>query len=223
MRLTLDTTQRTVYHQQCARSECSKPVGARSSKWVIMPDRTDSRYCFSSCAFNHMAGFIPQTPSSKLLKQLSAAFIGLPRPSSRIKVTHHEAAEAVTRDDQVQKQLEVVEQSMAMLRRRQQIVAQLIEGAESLPPLEVKTTTTVKKKGGARSTGEDRPCGWSARLLWADEDVERWDETQEGPDDVCMAPRRRCDRHAGWLKSVPLSMTVEEQQLVSGRVFQWDS
>lgn len=163
-----------------------------------------------------MAGFIPQTPTPKLLKQLSAAFIGLPRPSSRIKVTHHEAVDPVTSDDQVQKQLDVVEQSMAMLRRRQEILAQLMDGAENLPPLEVKTTTAAKKKGGARSTAEDRPCGWSARLLWADDEVEGWDEAGAGPDDVCMAPRRRCDRHAGWLKSVPLSMTVEEQQLVSG-------
>lgn len=165
-----------------------------------------------------MAEQIPPTMSNKLLKQMTTAFVGLPRPQSRFKTTHHVANVPTTdlNDDHapLQAQLEVVDAALQLLSKRQRIFEQAMAqceptGGVQANPAAAKSST--KKKGSTRPSTDDRPCGWTERLIWSDEEVSAWDGSppdvevpgEEGGEvdlqrgDYCHNPRRRCDRHQG--------------------------
>jgi COMPASS component SPP1 len=166
-----------------------------------------------------MAGQIPVTMSNKLLKQMSSAFIGLPRPQTGFQTTHHVTAPTkLTSVDpvaRIEKQIEAVDAALALISKRRQIVEQAMARCEAAAGVQVAAAQPkpAKKKGQVRSGAEDRPCGWSERLTWSDEEVEAWDgsdeplpEPLEGEDagaatrlpaGCCTNPRRRCDRHQG--------------------------
>jgi hypothetical protein len=105
-------------------------------------------------------------------------------------------------------------------------------------------TKSKSKSKPAGASSDDRPCGWSGVLIWDEHEVGDWDgevpilpeELQRPADadvaaaeiaeringaregmgewDWCDRPRKRCERHAGWQKTVPLSLEREAEELV---------
>lgn len=150
-----------------------------------------------------MAGQIPPQASNKLLKQLSSAFIGLPKPVLGITTTSHQPIASAPVSDtlaSVQNQIKRVENAIEILNKRLKLLENAMTTCENLALVPLHTTSTAnpkKKKGAQRSGGEDRPCGWTERIIWDDEAVSSVLPGDETVGEVCLNPRRRCDRHQG--------------------------
>lgn len=105
-------------------------------------------------------------------------------------------------------------------------------------------TKSKSKSKPAGASSDDRPCGWSEVIIWDEQEVGDWDgdvpilpeELQQpanaegdaaeiaeringarqgmGEWNWCDRPRKRCERHAGWQKTVLLSLEREAEELV---------
>lgn len=202
---------------RCVREICGRP-GVKVRTESKRRQKLMVRYCSSTCAFQHMAEQIPPTMSNKLLKQMTAAFVGLPRPPTRFQTTHHlpETPKIPTVDiaSALQAQLDAINNALRLLNQRQKILEQAIARCEPSGGAQANAVAVkaAKPKKGSRPATEDRSCGWTQRLLWSDEEVLVWDGTgfaddrpgEEAVDeavtareDFCLNPRRRCDRHQG--------------------------
>lgn len=122
-----------------------------------------------------------------------------------------------------------------LVSKRQSLVNVLVDRCDALPPIsrsdaiDADAAAAMKKKKSKTKSGgavDDRPCGWSAVLVWDDEAVQGWngqvppgvgvgegegmevdvnvDESGEGGAAGageewmwCERPRKRCDRHSG--------------------------
>ena len=168
-----------------------------------------------------MAEQIPPTTNAKALKQLTSFFIGLPRPMVPVSVTHllDHLDPVIPNQDMMSaltEKIAAVEQQITVVQKRQAILQSAIARCETLvlpSMINGDDEMTGKKK---RSGGDDRPCGWDRRLISSERvilcmaDVEQ----EDGPQ-PCMQPRRRCDRHQGWQKTISASLEVESNQLVN--------
>lgn len=143
----------------------------------------------------------------------------------------------------ITKQIESVKAAIQLVQRRQQILENVVARCETLPPLAGTTNGTTEpapaasskssKKSSSRKGGasDDRPCGWERRLIWDDDAVLAAPEPpapaaeEPGPDAAavaeedadrapCLNPRRKCDRHTGWQKTVAALLENEAYQLV---------
>ena len=162
-----------------------------------------------------MAEQVPPTANKKLLKQLASAFIGLPPPKIQVISTHHVHMNPIpssNRDEAqgLRDQIQVVTTAMHIVDRRREILQEAIANCENLPLVNMsngdaatgKRSKDAKGVKGVKGGGEDRPCGWDARLVWDDAEVQGWSgDVDEGGEagQVCMVARRRCDRHQGWV------------------------
>ena len=169
-----------------------------------------------------MAEQVPPTTNKKLLKQLSSVFVGLPAPKSNVSVTHHFDTHLTTSTTEqttasLSEQISAINRALSDVTRRQEILQHTITRCETLilpaaSEAEVGDKKSKKRPGG----GDDRPCGWDKKLVWTDEEVEQWrpDEDDGMDGEACMAPKRRCDRHQGWQKTMTASLDLEAGQLV---------
>lgn len=68
--------------------------------------------------------------------------------------------------------------------RQSAALQETIAAADALPLVKLANEThgKQKKRKGSSSLAEDRPCGYPTG------------------DEVCLRPRRRCERHLGWQK-----------------------
>lgn len=213
------TAQRTIYKQVCKRDGCRKSVAGSSSK-----------FCSSQCAFRYSQAMLGAITNKTAIKQLSKALTSFPRPKLGVTVEHHVPAKSETSifsvyDDTqtqlltLQKRQEGAQKAMERIQKRQALLRNAVDRCEQLPPIAATETEESQQKGKKRKAGrpaDDRPCGWEASLIAEDEEVEELvkgegDEMEvvEGEREVCMLPRRRCDRHQGWQKTVAVSLDLE--------------
>ncbi|ORX38412.1 hypothetical protein BD324DRAFT_649781 [Kockovaella imperatae] len=209
------TPLRTSYKRVCRREHCDKSLTDAKQK-----------YCSSACAFRHMAAQVPPTSNTKLLKQMSAFFVGLPAPKPNVSVIHHLGAmpsKPAHQDNEMAaltRQMAVVDQAIATLSKRQEVLRQVIAQCDTLVSpsagndVEMADKKSKKRPGG----GEDKPCGWDRRLTLSDDEMASliMDELSQNREDntrVCMLPKRRCDRHQGWPKVFTASLDLEMAQL----------
>lgn len=80
--------------------------------------------------------------------------------------------------------------------RQQEALRRAVEIADSLPMMQLqgdalpaKSKAKKRKGGGSSGPTEDRPCGFDQRLLATSEE-------NDVVSQVCMNPRKKCDRHA---------------------------
>lgn len=143
----------------------------------------------------------------------------------------------------IKHQLGEIEASLELVKKRQAILQKAIERSEALSPVtvtvnqeaEAASKSRKKKKGGGgggASGGEDKQCGWDKRLIWDDEQVMVWRNEADANDNkdhdaeaevveeiqICSLPKRRCDRHGGWQRTIGVSLEVEQGGLVSCHV-----
>lgn len=176
-----------------------------------------------------MKAFTDSITVKKTLKQLSTTFAAYPKPPS-VQIIHHADVTVPGTGTEVanpaQQLLSVVQSQMAamtaaleLVRRRQQILQQAIDHAESLAPVVIAQEdirgSKNKRKSGTGPT-EDKQCAWDPRLIWTDDQVKTWSaDGQDGGEGICELAKKRCDRHSGWQKTIAISLEVEERQLVS--------
>ncbi|WVR09469.1 hypothetical protein IAU60_006536 [Kwoniella sp. DSM 27419] len=177
-----NTAQRTIYKKVCKRDGCMRSVAGSISK-----------FCCSSCAYQHSHSLVASMSNKKTLKQLAKTFIQYPPPSLGITVTQHGADPSTqgskslgshskaTRLSSVQAQIEQVEIAVDLVKARQEILRQAIERCEALHPVAnaldeeaEEVSKKSKKKKGSSGPKEDRPCGWVRRLIADDGEVQRW-------------------------------------------------
>ncbi|OXB35797.1 compass component spp1 [Cryptococcus neoformans] len=213
------TAQRTIYKQVCKRDGCKKSVAGSSSK-----------FCSSQCAFRYSQAMLGAITNKTAIKQLSKALTSFPRPKLGVTVEHHLPPKSETSifsvyDDTqtqlltLQKRQEGAQKAMERIQKRQALLRIAVDKCEQLPPIAPTETEESQQKGKKRKAGrpaDDRPCGWEASLIAEDEEIEELvkgegDEMEvvEGQREVCMLPRRRCDRHQGWQKTVAVSLDLE--------------
>ncbi|WVQ90596.1 hypothetical protein IAS59_004377 [Cryptococcus gattii] len=213
------TAQRTIYKQVCKRDGCKKSVAGSSSK-----------FCSSQCAFRYSQAMLGAITNKTAIKQLSKALISFPRPKLGVTVEHHMPAKSETSifsvyDDTqtqlltLQKRQEAAQKAILRIQKRQALLHIAVDRCERLPPIAPTETEESQQKGKKRKAGrptDDRPCGWEASLIAEDEEVEELvkGEGEEmevvvGEREVCMLPRRKCDRHQGWQRTVAVSLDLE--------------
>ena len=146
--------------------------------------------------------------NKKALKQLASAFISFPPPSSDITVIHHlpELAQPHRASGPdlltiVQGQIDSTKSAIEIISNRQRILQQAISRCEahlSLTPASNGDEGVYKRTQpkSAKSGTDDRPCGWEERLIWDDDRARRWEGESEDLE-ICLLPRRRCERHQG--------------------------
>lgn len=150
----------------------------------------------------------------------------------------------------ITKQIDSVKAAIQLVQRRQLILEDVIARCEALPPLAgalngnesvAAPNSKSSKKSSSRKGGasDDRPCGWERRLIWDDNAVLAAPEPsalasedqqeqgkiiepaeEDGDRLPCLNPRRKCDRHAGWQKTVAALLENEAYQLV--RAIRWN-
>ncbi|KIR68026.1 hypothetical protein I314_01518 [Cryptococcus bacillisporus CA1873] len=213
------TAQRTIYKQVCKRDGCKKSVAGSSSK-----------FCSSQCAFRYSQAMLGAITNKTAIKQLSKALTSFPRPKLGVTVEHHMPAKSETSifsvydDTQTQlltlrKRQEAAQKAILRIQKRQALLHIAVDRCEQLPPIAPTETEESQQKGKKRKAGrpiDDRPCGWEASLIAEDEEVEELVkgegeemEVVAGEREVCMLPRRKCDRHQGWQKTVAVSLDLE--------------
>lgn len=242
----IGTAQRTIYKQVCKRDGCKKSVAGSSSKYVIyLIYLTNTyiyhkRFCSSPCAFRYSQAMLGAITNKTAIKQLSKALTSFPRPKLGVTVEHHMPAKSETSifsvyDDTqtqlltLQKRQEAVQKTILRIQKRQALLHIAVDRCEQLPAIAPTETEESQQKGKKRKAGrptDDRPCGWEASLIAEDEEVEELVkgegeemEVVAGEREVCMLPRRKCDRHQGWQKTVAVSLDLELATLVSVTVF----
>ncbi|WWD02225.1 hypothetical protein V865_000263 [Kwoniella europaea PYCC6329] len=188
------THQRTIYKQLCKRDGCSKSLVGTSSK-----------FCSSSCAFQHSQSLLSSMTNKNTLKQLAKTFIGFPEPKLGISTVNHAdhipslQPNLSTSDRLVdlEKQLGKVDKSIELVKKRQQILDDTISKAESAiltvnvieeeEEEEVRQSKKGKKKksgmninGNGNGSGkDDKPCGWSKVLIADDQEVRSFNLTEQ--------------------------------------------
>lgn len=207
------------------------------------------RFCSDLCAYKYHKVLVESITNKKNLKQITAAFSAYPKPPP-VQVIHHtvepssEIPNPTPTPSQshdilsvVQSQLASITSKLEIVRKRQEILRQAIDYAESLGPVilaqEESRSGKSKRKGGPT---EDKQCAWDPRLVMSDEEVrsaivgtaataagagagdgnggEGGGQAAQGAEGVCELGKRRCDKHSGWQKTISLSLDLEEQQLV---------
>ncbi|WWC90518.1 uncharacterized protein L201_005454 [Kwoniella dendrophila CBS 6074] len=180
------THQKTVWKQLCKREGCKKALGGSSSK-----------FCSSSCAYQHSQALLAALSNKNTLKQLAKTFISYPKPELSIQVEQHgddtktrcKSSRITTTNNaseqlaDLQKQLEKVEELMKLVMKRQEILRLTIDKSENLPLVinivEEEEELAERKKGKKKkySSGvnggnkEDKPCGWNQKLILDDHDI----------------------------------------------------
>ncbi|KLT39001.1 PHD-domain-containing protein [Cutaneotrichosporon oleaginosum] len=223
-----NTTRRTSYRKMC-KAGCGK--GARSTS--------------NRCAFAH-ARTILSNVDKKDAKALGVALTAYPTPAPSITQGDHDRAVLEASQDaatlallsSLRKQSADAERALAIIARRQAILAAAVGVWESFAPglvEEPKKRSKNKKRDGEK---DPRPCGYDPRLIWSDAEVAAWDGSEreatpprkdeeglEGEDRVketaleraarlgLCAVGRRCERHAGWQKTLAVALEVEATQL----------
>nr|ODN94490.1 hypothetical protein L204_04623 [Cryptococcus depauperatus CBS 7855] len=220
-----NTHQRTIYKAVCKRDECKKSVAGSNSKHV---------FCSPHCAFRYSQALLKIITNKNAIKQLTKALAPYPEPDVGITVIHHRPAPVLKEtsfpnydqtDHQlyhIQSRIVEIERLMRFIQKRKALFQYVVDRCDQLPPLTVTKSDEVQhkskssKKKGSRPA-DDRPCGWDARLITADEQVDQFVKGDEGETmrvewediEVCMAGKRRCDRHQGWQKTIGVSLDIE--------------
>lgn len=179
-----------------------------------------------------MKTFADSITNKKTLKQITTAFTGYPKPTP-VQIIHHATIDLRVNPptatleyevlSAVHTQMEAISSALEIVRKRQEILQQSINHAESLGPVVVPAVEeTRSSKSKRKSTGptEDKQCAWDPRLIWSDDETKMADigglQVENQVDvGVCESGKRRCDKHSGWQKTIALSLELEEQQLVS--------
>lgn len=238
------TSRRTTYRRLC-RAGCGR--AARStSKYGGMKRLSDARFCSSRCAFAHARTLLAGV-EKKDAKAFEAALSAYPSPAPSVSVDrpgggeHDRAvregaqdAATLARLSSLRRQGADAERALAILARRQAILAAAVGVWESLAPgvvVEPKRSKNRKRDGEK----DPRPCGYDPRLVWSDAQVAAWDGSEREPTPemeeeerkesaleraarlgLC-AVGRRCERHAGWQKTMAVALEVEATQLARRR------
>ncbi|KIR41860.1 compass component spp1 [Cryptococcus deuterogattii 99/473] len=189
-----------------------------------------SGFCSSPCAFRYSQAMLGAITNKTAIKQLSKALTSFPRPKLGVTVEHHMPAKSETSifsvyDDTqtqlltLQKRQEAVQKTILRIQKRQALLHIAVDRCEQLPAIAPTETEESQQKGKKRKAGrptDDKPCGWEASLIAEDEEVEELVkgegeemEVVAGEREVCMLPRRKCDRHQGWQKTVAVSLDLE--------------
>ena len=228
--------QKTIYKKRCLRDNCEKgtrvdsKLAFRLQAHSLMSRADSVRFCSEVCAYAHFRPLAETFTNKKILQQVTAAFTGYPKPTP-VQIIQHQpqqtkmdssagpTAPATAPENDVvsvvRSQIAAITSRLELVRKRQEILRQAIEHAESLDPVitvveEVRSGKS-KRKGGPT---EDKQCAWDPRLILSDEEVQAIDGADRDMGGVCELGKRRCDRHPGWQKTIALSLDVEEQQLV---------
>lgn len=161
--------------------------------------------------------------NKKQLQQLASALAHYPPPPPDIRVVQHLASPPRTSStthlynpvEDLERRITETQSTIDNLEKRILISGQAIEACETLPPINVPNGDESGKKKRKPGGGDDRPCGWVAALIWADEEVGRWEsgmpimprpvingedvdmDPGQAEGEYCMNPRKRCDRHSG--------------------------
>ncbi|ORY35641.1 hypothetical protein BCR39DRAFT_555779 [Naematelia encephala] len=213
------TSLRTIIKQRCKREGCDNAV-----------KRVNSKFCSDLCGFRYAQALVEGLGNKKTVASLSNTFCNYPRPS-HVRVVHHlpPSSPTVQSDNHllavIQNQLGVAQRSLELVRKRQNLLRQVIARCLALQEVAVngdegdEDKPRKGKKEGKRQGVEDKPCGWDRRLIWSDEEVQDWDGMDDAVDAelndlVCKRGKRRCDRHQGWQKTIAVSLEVEEAQLI---------
>ncbi|BEI79950.1 hypothetical protein CcaverHIS002_0104790 [Cutaneotrichosporon cavernicola] len=204
-------------------------------------------FCSSRCAFAHARALLSNV-EKKDVKALETALSAYPSPAPIVSIDraddHSRAVLEGAQDaatlallSSLQRQSADAERALAILARRQAMLAYAVGVWESLVPgvvEEPKKRSKNKKRDGEK---DPRPCGFDLRLVWSDAEVAVWDGSereatppQEEEVDkeketaleraarlgLC-AVGRRCERHAGWQKTLAVQLEVEATQLTRRR------
>ncbi|GMK58414.1 hypothetical protein CspeluHIS016_0504460 [Cutaneotrichosporon spelunceum] len=205
-----------------------------------------SKFCSSRCAFNHARAVLSKV-EKKDVKALETALSAYPSPAPSVTTDQPDGhARAVTEGAQdaamlallssMRRQSADAERALAILARRQAMLGSAVAVWESLAPgvvEEPKKRSKNKKRDGEK---DPRPCGFDPRLVWSDAEVAAWDgsereattlpEEVEGDKETALecaarlglcAVGRRCERHAGWQKTLAVQLEVEVTQLTRRR------
>ncbi|OCF57603.1 hypothetical protein L486_05062 [Kwoniella mangroviensis CBS 10435] len=187
------THQRTIYKQLCKRDGCSKSLAGTSSK-----------FCSSSCAFQHSQSLLSSMTNKNTLKQLAKTFIGFPEPKLGISTVNHAEHTPslqcnLSNSDRLvdlEKQLDQVNRSIELVLKRQKILDDTIRKAESAiltvnvieeEEEEVRQSKKGKKKksgvnvnGNGNGSGkDDKPCGWNKILIAEDQEVRSFNISEQ--------------------------------------------
>jgi COMPASS component SPP1 len=216
---------------------------------------TDARFCSSKCAFAHARTLLASV-EKKDAKALESALSAYPSPAPSVTDPAGEKERQVLEGAQdaatlallssLRRQSADAERALAILARRQAMLAAAVGVWESLAPgavEEPKKRSKNKKRDGEK---DPRPCGYDPRLVWSDAQVAGWDgseremtppkeeagegEGEEGDGEArketaleraarlgLCAVGRRCERHAGWQKTLAVQLEVEATQLTRRR------
>lgn len=189
------------------------------------------RFCSDLCAYQHFKTFAATISNKKTLNQIASSFNAYPRPAN-VQVTHHTTTPLTPRDPAetqeavlatIELQLSEITSSLELVKKRQAILQSAIERSEAMStvliiPSDDPGGKNRKRKKGGGGGGEDKQCGWDKRLIWDDEVVRGWQETEKGDGPelaLCSLPKKRCDRHPGWQKTIGVQLEVEQGTLVS--------
>ncbi|BEJ11022.1 hypothetical protein CspHIS471_0104440 [Cutaneotrichosporon sp. HIS471] len=229
-----NTSRRTSYRKMC-KAGCGR--GARST----------SKFCSSRCAFAHARSLLSNV-EKKDMKALETALPAYPSPAPSVSTDrpddHSRAVLEGAQDaatlallSSLQRQSADAERALAILARRQAMLAYAVGVWESFAPgvvEEPKKRSKNKKRDGEK---DPRPCGFDPRLVWNDAEVAAWDGSEREPtppqeEEVekeketaleraarlgLCAVGRRCERHAGWQKTLAVQLEVEVTQLTRRR------
>ncbi|ODO11109.1 hypothetical protein I350_01711 [Cryptococcus amylolentus CBS 6273] len=208
------TAQRTMYKQACKRDGCYKSVAGSNSK-----------FCSARCAYRYSQAALGAVTSKQSLKQLAKGLANFPPPNLGVSIIQHippttpDVSQSPYDDVQfqlsmIQSQLESTLKAINIIQKRQAVLSAAIEKCDSLTPIVVDDGAPPKKSkkkgGGPAPPKEDKPCGWVVVLIAEDEEVDQGVKGHgagivvEGAEEwqVCMLPRRKCDRHQGWQKTI---------------------
>ncbi|TYJ53971.1 hypothetical protein B9479_005377 [Cryptococcus floricola] len=208
------TAQRTMYKQACKRDGCYKSVAGSNSK-----------FCSARCAYRYSQAALGAVTSKQSLKQLAKGLANFPSPNLDVSIIHHippttpDVSQSPYDDVQfqlsmIQSQLESTLKAINIIQKRQAVLSAAIEKCDNLTPIVVDDGAPPKKSkkkgGGPAPPKEDKPCGWVVVLIAEDEEVDQGVKGHgagivvEGAEEwqVCMLPRRKCDRHQGWQKTI---------------------
>ena len=126
-------------------------------------------------------------------KQLASALVGYPRPSA-VEVVNHTGSIHPAPIALAPVTTHRLDDALSLVHKRQAILQETIAACETLPAVQEPADEPRKKRSGP---ADDRPCGWTRRLIRDN------DEETGGDAEHCMNPRRRCDRHQGWVLATP--------------------
>ncbi|ODN90757.1 hypothetical protein L198_06073 [Cryptococcus wingfieldii CBS 7118] len=208
------TAQRTMYKQACKRDGCYKSVAGSNSK-----------FCSARCAYRYSQAALGAVTSKQSLKQLTKGLANFPSPNLGVSIIHHippttpDVSQSPYDDVQfqlsmIQSQLESTLKAINIIQKRQAVLSAAIEKCDNLTPIVfddgAPPKKSKKKGGGPAPPKEDKPCGWVVVLIAEDEEVDQGVKGHgagivvEGAEEwqVCMLPRRKCDRHQGWQKTI---------------------